>query len=195
MSLQENIKLFLHSLAYRINNYVNPKQIFFNIIFFYKTQCLLGNKKLKLNSKHNRKRAAVFCYGNMNSILMQSFHIKSLNELGYKIIGILDNYNLSIQKLYKKFGVNEFVYLDPYVFVSKKPKNISVDISNIKNVKKFNYRNIPVGKLALSTTMRLLKKSRFNNLEMKILSEKILNSVKVVDIYYLFINKIKLTCK
>lgn len=191
MSLQENIKLFLHSLAYRINNYVNPKQIFFNIIFFYKTQCLLGNKKLKLNSKHNRKRAAVFCYGNMNSILMQSFHIKSLNELGYKIIGILDNYNLSIQKLYKKFGVNEFVYLDPYVFVSKKPKNISVDISNIKNVKKFNYRNIPVGKLALSTTMRLLKKSRFNNLEMKILSEKILNSVKVVDIYYLLINKIK----
>lgn len=191
MNFSEKNNVYLYKLLHKFNNLINPKYIIKNYFFNLKSKTLFSDKKVILNQMKNKKKAVVYCYGDFNSILMQSFHIQALNQLGYTITGLLDNYNLSVQNLYRKFGVDNFEYLSPLLFAKFNENKYKFDLDDIKTVKELVYRKVSIGKLALSTTMRSLKKSRFNKEEFSVLTKNIFFSYKAVDISFFLLNKIK----
>ena len=103
MELKKKSFNFYYNLIYVLNNFLNPIEInkSFNFLKdFRKTKLTKKslNKYFSL-SNDSKKKAIVFCYPNINSILLSSFFIISLKLKGYKVIGILHSFNFVIQKL------------------------------------------------------------------------------------------------
>ena len=148
---------------YIFNNFFNPVEIYksFNLLKdFRKTRITKKyfNKYFSL-SNDSKKKAIIFCYPNINSILLISFFIISLKLRGYEVIGILHSFNFVIQKLYKLFGVKRFIFLFSAYKENKKNYKIKFDKESLK---KIEYKKIPIGKIVLSNLMRKYKSSNFN---------------------------------
>ena len=109
------LKIKIYDLMYRVNNFLNPKELLISIKKYLEFKKFIYKKNnvnnFLIKSKVKNKSSFIFCYGDFKSILIVSFFIIALRILGYKVIGILHSYNFIIQHIYKYFGVNEFIYI------------------------------------------------------------------------------------
>lgn len=169
--IQEKAIWFL----YFLNNIINPNQIIKNKKLVTEFSELLLKKQINLVEKKNNKKALILCYSNINSILMQSFFLISLQTKGYELIGLMHSYNYAIQKIYKFFGVNRFTYF--FNAFSVKNKSIIYSFKK-KDLKVLKYKKIPVGKIILSSLMRKHKSSDITKI----------NRVEIQAAYNLTIN-------
>ena len=183
------IKIFIFNFLFILNNFINPKEFLKNLKLFFQIRKLFKNRKLFLSKQKNGKIAIVYCYDSLYFVLLQSFHIIALNRLGYTVIGSLNTFNFSIEYLYKKLGVDRFDYIFPHYTKEKKRIIKFNEINTVEKIKKFTYKKIPVGKVTLSTTMRLFKKNRFTKYEFKLLSNKLSESIRYVDTYDSYLKK------
>ena len=113
-------------------------------------------KKKKINKNNKNLNVLMLGFSDFNTILLQTTQIIALKQLGYKIIIILSSPSIIIEKLYRKLGVDSFVYY--FDFINREPhRNLStifnkkISQSSFLNLK---YKGVEVGKISMSTMMR-----------------------------------------
>ena len=192
MELKKRSLNFYYNLIYVLNNFLNPIEIkkSFNLLKDFRKTKLTKKSLNKYFSFSNdsKKKAIVFCYPDINSILLISFFIISLKLKGYKVIGILHSFNFVIQKIYKLFGVNSFIFLCSAY--KEKKQNCQIEFDK-ESLKKIEYKKIPIGKIVLSNLMRKYKSSNFNFFDRDIIKKQLDLSINIINLMQSYIDEIK----
>ena len=195
MALKRKSLNLFYQIIYLLNNFINPKEINKSINLlkgFKKTKILKEylNKYSTIEIKP-KKKAIIFCYPNINSILLNGFFIISLKLKGYEVTGILHSFNFMIQKIYKLFGVSSFLFLLPaYKKKNENKKNYEIKFDK-ESLKRIEYKKIPIGKIVLSNLMRKYKNSNINIFDKNLIRKQISLSINIIDLIQNYIDENK----
>ncbi len=150
-------------------------------------------KKEKINKDNKNLNVLMLGFSEFNTILLQTTQIIALKQLGYKIIIILSSPSIIIEKLYRKLGVDSFIYY--FDFINREfHRNLStifnkkISQSSFLNLK---YKGVEVGKISMSTLMRKKLVSRFDieNIDYDLVSKALSQSMFFSDFSEMIINR------
>ncbi len=185
------VKLGLIVFARRIKGAIVPRQrslIKNELSKFYSAKKIAG--------AHFRSRiegpdpiGAVLVYGmdRIEEILLQAPLLLAFRSVGMRPTILLNSRASGwLEEGYRFFGADDFVYLEDYDHTAPHPKTRKLWEYSLSNgMKPIMYRNVPVGKYALSTLMRKTRRGNidFNDQETRQLAYDTLNdSINFTDI-------------
>lgn len=173
---------FYNYIFYFLIDFFYPKKIISNF------QIYLSYKK-KISKFKNRKFESfnenIFMMGrvSIDTILMQVPQIFACKRNKLNVIILLSTPCWSIEKIYKKFGVKNFLYYQNFFQTNHLKTEEYVDLILKRNKTSKKYLGIDFLKLLTSTEMRINKRGsiNFNEYSKKYLNKTISNCLNIAD--------------
>lgn len=183
-----NVKYHFFKFIYLLNDLINPKHIKRNLSIFKESLLKFKNINFsEIEKKSHSFNDTVFMMGksNIGDIFMQVPQIFACLRNNYKIIIFISSPTWSIQKIYKKLGVHDFIFFYQPLFHNS--NNIVEKLYSDFKIDDYQgtiiYKGVDLLKLITSTKLRKEKKGNIDyRLENeKIIKKKILSSIKTLD--------------
>ena len=164
---------------FSLRNVLIPSQLVLN----FKNLINIFSLKIQIPQSNYKSNKKLFIYGrnNFNQILLQIPIIFSAKFNGYRITAILSEPVFWIVSLYKKIGVEDFVFYNN-LFHKMKNKSLSLIMNKIIN-KDITYRGVNIKKIIHSTLLRKEKvgEINFNTYDSTILEKQVLFCLNLID--------------